>query len=83
MKKENPITFFYERYPCKQLKQLVCRFTSACMKTFVSRNDVMKTDPARITCVLVANQNSDSGDCEEQLPSTDSQPTAGKLSACS
>ena len=40
-------------------KTIVCRYdvTSTCIKTIVCRYDVMETQPARISCVLVANQN--------------------------
>ena len=43
-------------------KTIVCRYdvTSTCIKTIVCRYDVTETQPARISCVLVANQNWDS-----------------------
>ena len=41
------------------IKTIVCRYdvTSTCIKTIVCRYDVTETQPARISCVLVANQN--------------------------
>ena len=41
------------------IKTIVCRYDvpSTCIKTMVFSYDVTETQPARISCVLVANQN--------------------------
>ena len=41
------------------IKTIFCRYdvTSTYIKTIVGRYDVTETEPARIRCVLVANQN--------------------------
>ena len=41
------------------IKTIFCGYdvTSTCIKTIVCRYDVTETEPARIRCVLVANQN--------------------------